>query len=291
MHIFHHWCPKIHLLYCVNISSQSPSTLLPFRFMNISYFASSRHHNDSRLWLRISHNRFVSSFYNFLHILWIIICVCNIKRTDTGTGLYFTNTFFFAIHVNFLSSNSPLFLQILKIEAKFLNQDFMISERVHEITRQILSLIYFAVGVTLITLFGAMIVTQVRNPAGSWTFDESFYFAFATITTIGYGDLPLEGDDMMLFLTVYMVCTVTISTVFIEKVGICLYQFREYRKRDKIDKMVISARLLRKFNPSGKVNALEFLVGMLTYGDVIDKEKNIDPILRKFLELDTNNTG
>ena len=55
--------------------------------------------------------------------------------------------------------------------------------------------------------------------------------------------------------------------------------------------MIISVELLKKFNPTGKVSALEFLVGMLTYGDIVDKERDIDPILRKFIELDKDKTG
>ena len=70
--------------------------------------------------------------------------------------------------------------------------------------------------------------------------------------------------------------------------ALCLYQFREFRKRDKLDKMIISTELLKRFNPNGNVSALEFLVGMLTYGDIVDKERDIDPILRKFIELDKN---
>ena len=55
--------------------------------------------------------------------------------------------------------------------------------------------------------------------------------------------------------------------------------------------MILSVELLKKFNPSGNVSALEFLVGMLTYGDIVDKERDIDPILRKFIELDIHKKG
>ena len=53
----------------------------------------------------------------------------------------------------------------------------------------------------------------------------------------------------------------------------------------------MSVELLKKFNPDGNVNALEFLVGMLTYGGIVDKERDIDPILRKFIQLDKNKKG
>ena len=55
--------------------------------------------------------------------------------------------------------------------------------------------------------------------AGKWTYLESVYFAFETITAIGYGDLPFEGEDLMAFGTVFMLCTVCVTTIFIEKLG------------------------------------------------------------------------
>ena len=46
-----------------------------------------------------------------------------------------------------------------------------------------------------------------------------------------------------------------------------------------------------KFNPKGRISALEFLVSVLTYGNFVDKEKDIDPILAKFSRLDKDRDG
>ena len=46
-----------------------------------------------------------------------------------------------------------------------------------------------------------------------------------------------------------------------------------------------------KFNPKGRISGLEFLVSVLTYGNFVDKEKDIDPILAKFSYLDKDKDG
>merc|ERR1711871_1483055 len=86
-----------------------------------------------------------------------------------------------------------------KVESRFMNQTFMLSERVHEITRRFFGLFYYCISLTILTLVGASIFMSVRNPAAKWSYLESVYFAFETITAIGYGDLPFEGEDLMAF--------------------------------------------------------------------------------------------
>ena len=66
---------------------------------------------------------------------------------------------------------------------------------------------------------------ECMNIAAKWSYLESVYFAFETITAIGYGDLPFEGEDLMAFGAVYMICTVCVTTIFIEKLGKLLYEF------------------------------------------------------------------
>ena len=51
-----------------------------------------------------------------------------------------------------------------KVESRFMNQTFMLSERVHEITRQFFGLFYYCISLTILTLVGASIFMSVRNP-------------------------------------------------------------------------------------------------------------------------------
>ena len=52
----------------------------------------------------------------------------------------------------------------MAIESRFLNQTFMLSERVHEITRQLLGLFYYALSLGVLTLVGAAFFVNIRNP-------------------------------------------------------------------------------------------------------------------------------
>ena len=54
---------------------------------------------------------------------------------------------------------------------------------------------------------------------------------------------------------------------------------------------IIQGENMLKFNPKGRISALEFLVSVLTYGNLVDKEKDIDPILAKFSRLDKDRDG
>lgn len=54
---------------------------------------------------------------------------------------------------------------------------------------------------------------------------------------------------------------------------------------------IIQGENILKFNPKGRISALEFLVSVLTYGNLVDKEKDIDPILTKFSRLDKDRDG
>ena len=49
--------------------------------------------------------------------------------------------------------------------------------------------------------------------------------------------------------------------------------------------------MLTKFYPKGGVSSLEFLVAVLTHGNLVDKEKDIDPLLAKFVSLDIDKDG
>ena len=52
----------------------------------------------------------------------------------------------------------------MAIESRFLHQTFMLSERVHEITRQLLGLFYYALSLGVLTLVGAAVFVNIRNP-------------------------------------------------------------------------------------------------------------------------------
>lgn len=51
-----------------------------------------------------------------------------------------------------------------------------------------------------------------------WTLIESVYFATATMTTVGYGDLHPTTDESRLFTVVFLWCSVGIAIYFLYSV-------------------------------------------------------------------------
>lgn len=50
-----------------------------------------------------------------------------------------------------------------------------------------------------------------------WTFFDGFYFAFITVTTVGFGDL-VPGDYLMLLCTLYILIGLALTSTIIELV-------------------------------------------------------------------------
>lgn len=111
-------------------------------------------------------------------------------------------------------------------------------DRVREISLQLKSLFYFSVGLFISSLVVAGIYQEYRTV--DWTYTQSYYFVIQTVTTIGYGDLPFEGKSLMAFTTFFVIVSYIAGTVFVEKICIILFQYRELRRREKIEKMRIS---------------------------------------------------
>ena len=67
-----------------------------------------------------------------------------------------------------------------KVESRFLNQTYMLSERVHEITRQFLGLFYYACSLAILTLIGACFYLTIRNPGSAYihTYIHTFIHTF-----------------------------------------------------------------------------------------------------------------
>ena len=126
----------------------------------------------------------------------------------------------------------------IRFEKEASSHAFTKMERVREISLQLKGLFYFAIGVFVITLIAAGIFQSFDTV--DWTYTQSYYFVVQTITTIGFGDLPFEGRALMAFTTVFTIISYILALIFVEKVCMILFQFRELRRREKVEKMRIS---------------------------------------------------
>ena len=62
-------------------------------------------------------------------------------------------------------------------------------------------------------------------------------------------------------------------------------------RRDDLNRMKITSKLLTSFNICGFVTPIDFLVGMLCHDCKVDRAEDIDPLLKIFKKFDTQNNG
>lgn len=62
-------------------------------------------------------------------------------------------------------------------------------------------------------------------------------------------------------------------------------------RRDNLQQIKITSKLLKSFNICGFITPIDFLVGMLCYDCKIDRTDDIEPLLRLFQKFDVQNNG
>uniref|UniRef100_A0A0N5CCC6 TWiK family of potassium channels protein 7 n=1 Tax=Strongyloides papillosus TaxID=174720 RepID=A0A0N5CCC6_STREA len=68
----------------------------------------------------------------------------------------------------------------------------------------------------LYTALGGVLMSHLED----WSFFNSFYFSFITMTTVGFGDLLPKGKDQILIILIYIIVGLAITTMCIDLVGV-----------------------------------------------------------------------
>lgn len=125
-----------------------------------------------------------------------------------------------------------------------------------------------------------------------WSYVGALYWCVCTTTTVGYGDMVMEHDSSRLFLIFYIPISVCVVAASLGK-----YSAIEMEKAAEERRLVHLTRkldfnLIRSMDTDGDgVDKLEFLIAMLVQNEICDKERDIDPWLKRFEELDVDNSG
>ncbi len=149
--------------------------------------------------------------------------------------------------------------------------------------------ILFSIASIIFTIFiGASFFMKNEG----FTFVEAIYWCWITTFTIGYGDLRLEKDSSLAFSIFYIIFSVVIVTASLGNISTAHFELESEKRKLENLRRKLDFKMIREMDLDGDgVDKLEFLMAMLVINGLVDKEKDIDPWIKRFEELDKDNSG
>eukprot|EP00602_Paraphysomonas_sp_CaronLab_P009788 CAMPEP_0185027168 /NCGR_PEP_ID=MMETSP1103-20130426/11947_1 /TAXON_ID=36769 /ORGANISM="Paraphysomonas bandaiensis, Strain Caron Lab Isolate" /LENGTH=281 /DNA_ID=CAMNT_0027561041 /DNA_START=157 /DNA_END=1002 /DNA_ORIENTATION=+ len=125
-----------------------------------------------------------------------------------------------------------------------------------------------------------------------WSFVEALYWSFITTVTVGYGDMSLEYESSRVFSIFYIIVSVIVVAGAIGNFGAVQVEMEmERKKREALNKELDLESIIAMDVDGGGVDRVEFLTAMLVQINGLSKEKDIDPWMKRFDELDKDGSG
>lgn len=177
-------------------------------------------------------------------------------------------------------------------------------------------------------IIAALSGTLVFSGIEGWPYIDGLYFSIATMTTVGYGDYYLTEDTTLIFGMIFIICSCSILTVTVGNIvndyidNIHRGQLRRslqtlstekfgqsWMRRlfceDKVDVLSASRETATDISevssPATKpvtthpqrseCSKERFALFVLAELGIIDYSRDIQPLFRKFKELDRDNKG
>jgi len=145
------------------------------------------------------------------------------------------------------------------------------------------------VAVLIVLFMGAIFYAHNEN----WDYFTALYFCVITTSTVGYGDTGLTEESSRFFATFYMLTSVLIVGLSIGNLAEVFLEIRNDSKRLKMMKKKLDFDFIRQLDDGEKdgIDKLDFVVSMLVNLDLVDRERDVTPWIKKFELLDKNKRG
>ena len=120
----------------------------------------------------------------------------------------------------------------------------------------------------------------------------AFYFCVVTMCTVGYGDTTLTKPSSRAFTIFYIMSSCVLVTLAIGNVAHISIQIKSEKKKLRMLNRKLDFNFLRELDMGDNgMDKTMFPVAMLVQQELVKKEKDVDPWLAKFDELDVNGDG
>uniref|UniRef100_A0A7S3H5D5 EF-hand domain-containing protein n=1 Tax=Spumella elongata TaxID=89044 RepID=A0A7S3H5D5_9STRA len=144
------------------------------------------------------------------------------------------------------------------------------------------------IGFIIVFLF---IAAGIFSGMEDWTFIQGLYFAIQTAATIGYGDMNLKAGGTNIVLGIYIMLS---TTLLFFAFGHFRTLHEEFVKLKEVAKFTERKQTLVKLKELDKGDGVpmdKFVLAVLVQLGKLDQQRDIDPWIKKFREIDTDKNG
>eukprot|EP01032_Pedospumella_encystans_P016971 gene16971-19341_t len=147
-------------------------------------------------------------------------------------------------------------------------------------------------GINIICILGSLFLASgIFVVLEDWTYAKALYFAVQTVTTVGYGDIPLNEGGTHAVVMFYTFSSTIMMAFAIRNVRSLYRERKQLKKSLEFAEKQQTLDKLKLLDTGNGVPRDTFILAVLEQLGVLDRDTDIQPWIEKFAEYDMHNTG